>query len=156
MKIKEWLEGMDYHFLQGNPETDVEEVVYDSRKAKAGAVFVCMKGANVDSHDFCRQVYEAGVRVFVTEHPVELPEDASVIQVENGRRALALLSAARFGHPAYRMITIGVTGTKVKTTTTHMIRAILEGGWEKVGRIGINGVLLVGVAEPPRKPTPGS
>ena len=52
MKIKEWLEGMDYHFLQGNPETDVEEVVYDSRKAKAGAVFVCMKGANVDSHDF--------------------------------------------------------------------------------------------------------
>ena len=156
MKIKEWLEGMDYHFLQGNPETDVEEVVYDSRKAKAGAVFVCMKGANVDSHDFCRQVYEAGVRVFVTEHPVELPEDASVIQVENGRRALALLSAARFGHPASMMITIGVTGTKGKTTTTHMIRAILEAAGEKVGMIGTNGVYFGGVAEPTRNTTPES
>ena len=156
MKIRDWLEGMDFQLLQGSLETGAEEVIYDSRKAAAGTVFVCMKGANVDSHDFCRQVYDNGGRVFVTEHPVELPEDAAVIQVENGRRALALLSAARFGHPARQMITIGVTGTKGKTTTTHMIRAILEAAGEKVGMIGTNGVYFGGVAEPTRNTTPES
>ncbi len=156
MRINEWLAGLDYRLLSGSTEAEVEEVVYDSRKAGPGAVFVCMEGTNVDSHDFCRQVYAAGTRVFVTDRPVELPADASVIQVENGRKALALLSAARFGHPASRLVTIGVTGTKGKTTTTHMIRAILEAAGEKTGMIGTNGVYFDGVEEPTRNTTPES
>lgn len=156
MKMIDWLKGLDYRILQGDPDVEVEDVIYDSRKGGPGRVFVCMRGANVDSHEFCSQVYEAGGRVFVTERAVSLPQDAAVIQVENGRRALALLSAARFGYPASRMVTIGVTGTKGKTTTTHMIRAILEAAGEKVGMIGTNGAYFAGVAEPTRNTTPES
>ncbi len=156
MTVKDWLEELDYKVLQGCPETEVSEVVYDSRRACPGSVFVCMKGARIDSHSFCSQVYEAGTRVFVVEDPVSLPEDAVILQVENGRRALALLSAARFGFPARRMITIGVTGTKGKTTTTHMIKAILEACGKKVGMIGTNGAYFGDTFEPTRNTTPES
>lgn len=156
MTVKDWLGELAYQVLQGDLEQEVKEVVYDSRKACPGSVFVCMKGARNDSHRFCGQVYEAGTRVFVTEDPVSLPEDAAVIQVENGRKALAVLSAARFGFPARKMITIGVTGTKGKTTTTHMIQAILEACGKKVGMIGTNGAYFAGISEPTRNTTPES
>ena len=76
------------------------------------------------------------------EQPEGLPEDVTVIRVENGRNALALLSAARFGYPAGKMVTIGVTGTKGKTTTTYMIKSILEACGKKVGLIGTNGAVI--------------
>ena len=126
MKLKSWLKELPYTLLQGSLETEVDEVVYDSRKAAPGTVFVCMRGANVDSHTFIPDVVEKGAPVLVVEHPVEAPENVTVIQVENGRNALSLLSAARFDYPARKMTAIGVTGTKGKTTTTYMIKAILE------------------------------
>ncbi|MDO5416722.1 MAG: UDP-N-acetylmuramoyl-L-alanyl-D-glutamate--2,6-diaminopimelate ligase [Lachnospiraceae bacterium] len=156
MILNNWLQDVRFELLQGSTDAEVSEVVYDSRKAGPGAVFVCMKGANVDSHDFCAQVYEAGTRVFLVEHAVSLPEDAVILKVENGREALALLSAARFDYPARKMVTIGVTGTKGKTTTTHMIKAILEAAGKKVGMIGTNGAYFAGVAEPTRNTTPES
>lgn len=140
--LKDWLEGLTYTLLQGDLETEVGEVIYDSRKAAPGAVFVCMSGSKVDSHKFIPQVLQAGVRVLVTEHPVEVPEDVTVVQTENGREALALLSAARFGHPSRKLLMIGVTGTKGKTTTTHMIRKIMEMSGKKTGMIGTNGVYI--------------
>lgn len=156
MMFKDWLEDIRCQVLQGSLEAEVSEVVYDSRKACPGAVFVCMAGSRVDSHAFCPQVYEAGVRVFVAERPITLPEDATVVMVENGREALAHISAARFGFPDRKMITIGVTGTKGKTTTTHMIKTILEACGKKVGMIGTNGVYFPGTFEPTRNTTPES
>lgn len=156
MVFKDWLEDIRCQVLQGSLETEVSEVVYDSRRACEGAVFVAMAGSRVDSHEFCSQVYTAGVRVFVTERPVSLPEDATVVLVENGREALAHLSAARFGFPARKMITIGVTGTKGKTTTTHMIKAALTSCGKKVGMIGTNGVSFPGTFETTRNTTPES
>ena len=93
-----------------------------------------------------RDRLKAGVTVLVTERPVEEELKASglsgeelnkitVVMVEEGRHALALLSAARFGHPTKKLVMIGVTGTKGKTTTTHMIRAILQAAGKKVGMI---------------------
>ena len=70
MKIQEWLEGLPCTLQQGSLDTEVTEVVYDSRKAEPGAVFVCMKGTRMDSHDFIPQVLEKGVKVLVTERPV--------------------------------------------------------------------------------------
>ncbi|MCI8948771.1 MAG: UDP-N-acetylmuramoyl-L-alanyl-D-glutamate--2,6-diaminopimelate ligase [Lachnospiraceae bacterium] len=156
MVLKDWIRELNCQLLQGSLDTEVEEVVYDSRKACPGAVFVCMKGARTDSHKFCSQVYEAGARVFVVEEPLELPKDAVMLQVENGRKALAALSAARFGYPDRTMVTIGVTGTKGKTTTVHMIKAILEACGKRVGMIGTNGVSFAGVWEPTRNTTPES
>ena len=156
MMFKDWLEDIRCQVLQGSLEVQVSEVVYDSRKACPGAVFVCMAGSRVDSHEFCSQVYAAGVRVFVTERPIALPADATVVMVENGREALAHISAARFGFPDRKMVTIGVTGTKGKTTTTHMIKTILEACGKKVGMIGTNGVYFPGTFEPTRNTTPES
>ncbi len=156
MKIQEWLKGLSYTIQQGSLEQEAAEVVYDSRKAEPGAVFICMKGTRVDSHKFIPQVIEAGVKVLVTEHEVEAPEDVTVLVVEDGREALARLSAARFGYPAERMTMIGVTGTKGKTTTTHMIKAILETAGKKTGMIGTNGVFIGEERYPTINTTPES
>ena len=142
MTIKDWLEGLSYKLVQGSLDVEVNEVVYDSRKAAPGAVFVCMKGTKIDSHDFVGQVTDAGVKVLVTEHAVEAPADVTVVETANGREALALLSAARFGYPSRKLTMIGVTGTKGKTTTTHMIKTILETAGKKTGMIGTNGVYI--------------
>lgn len=142
MIVKEWLKQLEYKLLQGNLEQEVADVVYDSRKAAPGVVFVCMKGTRNDSHDFIPEVLAAGVTVLVTEHQVEVPAEVTVIRVHNGREALAGLSAARFGYPAGRMMMIGVIGTKGKTTTTHMIKAIMEAAGKKTGMIGTNGVYI--------------
>lgn len=156
MRIKEWLEELEYQLQQGSLDTEVDEVVYDSRKAGPGAVFICMKGTKVDSHDFIPGVLEAGTKVLVTERDVTVPEDVTVIRVKQGREALARLSAARFGYPARKMTMIGVTGTKGKTTTTHMIRAILEAAGEKTGMIGTNGVSVGEHHYPTMNTTPES
>ena len=86
MTIKDWLEGLSYKLVQGSLDVEVNEVVYDSRKAAPGAVFVCMKGTKIDSHDFIPQVTEAGVKVLVTEHPVETPEDVTVVETKTEER----------------------------------------------------------------------
>ncbi len=156
MIIKDWLEGLDYVLLQGSLDSEVREVVYDSRKAAPKAAFICMKGTRTDSHDFIPQVVEAGVDVLVVERAVKAPEHVTVIRVENGREALAVLSAARFGNPSRKLLMIGVTGTKGKTTTTHMIKAILEAAGKKTGMIGTNGVYIGGEHYPTVNTTPES
>ena len=156
MKLKSWLKELPYTLLQGSLETEVDEVVYDSRKAAPGTVFVCMRGTNVDSHTFIPDVVEKGAPVLVVEHPVEAPENVTVIQVENGRNALSLLSAARFDYPARKMTAIGVTGTKGKTTTTYMIKAILEAAGQKTGLIGTNGAVIGENHYPTKNTTPES
>jgi len=156
MKFKEWLKDLNYEVLQGSLDKDVDEIVYDSRKAREGAVFVCMKGTKVDSHEFIPAVVEAGVKVLVMEEKVSVPEGVTAIYVHNAREALALLSAARFGYPAEKMVTIGVTGTKGKTTTTHMIKTILESCGKKVGMIGTTGIVIGDVVTPTKNTTPES
>lgn len=167
MKIKSWLNELDYKLVRGSLEAEADEVIYDSRKAAPGAVFVCMAGTKVDSHRFIPDVLRAGVRILVTERPVEEElassglsgeeqEGITILQTADGRRALALLSAARFGYPARRMVTIGVTGTKGKTTTTHMIKGILESAGKKVGLIGTTGIVIGDTVTPTRNTTPES
>lgn len=156
MKLREWLKELKYELQQGNLDEEVNEVVYDSRKAAEQSVFVCMRGANVDSHKFIPDVLLKGVRVLVTEEFIEAPEHITVLKVENGRNALSLLSAARFGYPARKMTSIGVTGTKGKTTSTYMIKAILEAAGEKTGLIGTNGAIIGDDCFPTMNTTPES
>ena len=167
MIFRDWLKELDYTLLQGSVDVETEDVIYDSRKAAPGKVFVAMKGIRVDGHSFIPQVLKAGVRVLVTERPVEeelknsgLSEEelkqVTVVMVEEGRHALALLSAARFDHPAKKLVMIGVTGTKGKTTTTHMIRAILLAAGKKVGMIGTTGTVIGDVVTPTLNTTPES
>ena len=156
MKLREWLSELEYELIQGNLEEEVREVVYDSRKAEPGCVFVCMRGANIDSHRFIPDVVSRGCRVIVCEEKPDVPAEITVLRVADGRDALAHLSAARFGYPARKMTTIGVTGTKGKTTTTYMIKSILEACGQKTGLIGTNGIVIGDEHTPTENTTPES
>ncbi|MCM1154450.1 MAG: UDP-N-acetylmuramoyl-L-alanyl-D-glutamate--2,6-diaminopimelate ligase [Roseburia sp.] len=143
-KLRDLLEHIEYRCLGGSLDVEVGDVVYDSRKASAGSLFVCIEGANVDGHDFAAQVVEAGAKVLVVRKEVKLPKDveATLIQVEDTRYALAFLSAAWFDHPAKRLKVIGITGTKGKTTTTYLVKSILEQAGRRVGLIGTIEVII--------------
>ena len=154
MKFREWLEELEYDVISGNLDIEVEDVIYDSRKARENVVFVCTKGTKIDSHEFIPDVVKAGVKALVVECQAEIPDGVTAIRVHSSREALALLSAARFGRPQEKMITIGVTGTKGKTTTTHMIKAILESCGKKVGMIGTTGIVIGSEVTPTMNTTP--
>lgn len=154
MKLRELLDGLEYQCPSGL-ETEIRDIVYDSRKAGPGDLFVCLKGAASDGHKYARQAVENGAAAVVAEHEVDAG-GCPVVIVENTRRALAYLSAAYFHHPADRIRVIGVTGTKGKTTTAHMIRAILERAGIRTGLIGTIGVAIGDRIIPTENTTPES
>lgn len=135
-KLKDLLEHLDYQCLQGTTDKEITSVVYDSRKVEPGSLFLCIKGAVSDGHAYAKEVAEKGASVLVVQDAVEIPEDVTVIQVENSRYAMACISAAWFDHPAKKLKTIGITGTKGKTTTTYLVKSILENAGHKTGLIG--------------------
>lgn len=136
MKLTNLLERLEYTCIQGSVEREITAVTADSRKVTPGSLFICIRGAVVDGHTFASSVAEKGAAVLVVEEPVDVPSDVTVLQVENTRYAMALISCAYFGHPAEKLRTIGITGTKGKTTTTYMVKSILENAGHKVGLIG--------------------
>lgn len=136
MTIKHLLEKLEYTCVQGNLEKEITAVVYDSRKVIPGCLFICIEGANFDGHSVAGEVAEKGATVLVTNKPIEVNSEVTVVQVENTRYAMAFISAAWFGHPAKKLKTIGITGTKGKTTTTYLVKSILENAGLKVGLIG--------------------
>ncbi len=134
--LTQLLERLEYECLQGSMEKEITDLVYDSRKVTPDSLFVCIKGTAVDGHGFAAEVAEKGAAALVVSEEVTVPETVTVIKVKDTRYALALLSAAYFDYPAEQLKVIGITGTKGKTTTTYMVKSILEGAGYKVGLIG--------------------
>lgn len=137
-RCEELLKGITYECIKGTVCREVSEVVYDSRKIVKDCLFICICGYNTDGHDFAREAADKGAAVLVVQKEVELPggSDVTVIRVEDTRYAMAFISAAYFGHPADRLKVIGITGTKGKTTTTYLIKSILESAGYKTGLVG--------------------
>ena len=133
---------MSYTMLQGNLDQEITELVYDSRKAVPGCVFVCMTGAVTDGHNYLPDVIARGAAAVIVTREVNVPRHVTVLRVENSRLALAELAAAWFGHPADTLTTIGITGTKGKTTTTYMMRQMMEHAGLKTGLIGTIEVII--------------
>lgn len=142
MRLLELVYRMNYILRQGTLDREISGVVYDSRKAVPGCVFVALPGAVADGHDFIPEAVALGAAAVVAERAVPLPPGVTLLEVTDGREALAELAAAWFGHPAERLVTVGITGTKGKTTTTTMLRAILEESGRPAGLIGTVGVEL--------------
>ncbi|MDD3368082.1 MAG: UDP-N-acetylmuramoyl-L-alanyl-D-glutamate--2,6-diaminopimelate ligase [Lachnospiraceae bacterium] len=136
--LKDYLENLSYSCIRGTDTIQVGEVVFDSRKVTKDCVFICIEGANFDGHDAAAEVVQKGAAALIVSKDVEVDTDAAVtvVKVENTRYAMAFISAAYFGHPADRMKVIGVTGTKGKTTTTYLVKSILEQAGHKVGLVG--------------------
>ena len=136
MQLTKLLERVKYECIRGSIDVDVKDVVNDSRKVREGSLFFCIKGAVRDGHEYAGEVVEKGARVLVVQDEVKVSADVTVIKVEDSRYAMALISAAYFDYPAEKMKVIGITGTKGKTTTTYMVKSILESAGHKVGLIG--------------------
>ena len=156
MKLTQLLERLKYEIIQGSDEIEVTELINDSRKVTEGSVFVCISGAVSDGHTYVKEVAEKGAAAVVVEKEVEAPEGVTVIRVDDTRYALALMSAAYFGYPADKLKVIGITGTKGKTTTTYMVKSILEGVGHKVGLIGTIEAIIGDETIPANNTTPES
>ena len=156
MKVSSLLERLEYTCCQGSVEQEVSTVEYDSRKVIENSLFICIKGAVVDGHKFVPDVVAKGAKTLVVQDDVEAPQDVTVIKVEDTRYAMAFISAAYFGHPAEQLKTIGITGTKGKTTTTYMVKSILENAGYKVGLIGTIEAIIGDEVIPAANTTPES
>lgn len=159
MKLSNLLENLDYTILQGDGDVGVLTLTSDSRKVQKGTAFVSIVGAVSDGHKYIPAVVESGASVVVVQSGSEyepVSDTVTVVEVENTRLALAMMSAAYFGHPGDRMFTIGITGTKGKTTTTYMIRNVLEACGIKTGLIGTIETIIGDESIPANNTTPES
>lgn len=156
MKLETLLKGLEYTLDGGSLETEITTLEYDSRAVKTGSLFVCLTGFRTDGHAYIPAALESGAAALVVEREVDAPAGVAVVRVADSRKALALLSAAWFGHPADKLTVIGLTGTKGKTTTAHMLKAILEAAGHKVGMIGTIGSVIAGEKAKTKNTTPES
>lgn len=139
MKLQDLLKGVAVLESTAAPDTEINEVRYDSRAVRPGDLFVAIRGYATDGHQYIGKALEQGAAAIVCE---EAPAGTPAVVVENARRALAEIAANRFGHPADSMVMLGVTGTNGKTTTTYLVKHMLEDAGHKVGLIGTNQNLI--------------
>ena len=144
MPLSELMDRIEYECVRGSAELAVSGVVYDSRRVEKGCLFICIKGANFDGHSFAAEAVRQGAGALVVSDDVEVPQEAEVtiLRVADTRYAMAFISAAWFGHPAEKLKTIGITGTKGKTTSTYLVKSILENAGFRVGLIGTIEVII--------------
>lgn len=141
-KLRDLLDKLDYVVVKGSLDVEISSIQMDSRKVTEGALFFCISGFKVDGHTFVEDVVTKGARVLIIEKDIDLGKidainkQVTVIKVKDSRYAMAFISAAYYDYPADKLKVIGITGTKGKTTTTYMVKSILEAAGYKVGLIG--------------------
>lgn len=140
MKIIDLLKDIDYELIKGNLFDDIIDIAYDTRKVIPGSLFVAITGTQVDGHSFINDAIIKGANTIIVEKDILVDANVNIIKINNTRKGLSQLSANFFGHPENKLTTIAITGTKGKTTTSWMIKSILEKDNKKVGVIGTNGV----------------
>ena len=141
MDVKKTLIGLEGLKVKGNLDIDVKGIESNSKNVKEGYMFVAIKGFSVDGHQYINSAIENGATVIVIEEGCNtklfsIPENITIIMAKDTREALAICSSNFYGNPSKKFKLIGVTGTKGKTTTTFMIKEILEKAGKKVGLIG--------------------
>ena len=141
MELKKVLIGIDDLKAKGNLDIEIEGLDSNSKNIKKGYMFIAIKGFSVDGHKYIEDAVNAGAKVVLVEEgydlkSIKLPEDVTLIMTKDTRKALAICSCNFYDNPSRKFKLIGVTGTKGKTTTTFMIKSILEKAGYKVGLIG--------------------
>ena len=126
--------------LEIRGDCEIAELSMDSRRKREGGLFFCVSGARFDAHDFAPQAVEQGAAALVVSHFLAL--DVPQVRVRNVRAAMSPMAAAFFGHPDREMRLLGITGTKGKTTTSYLVKAIMEQAGHKVGLIGTTGNMI--------------
>lgn len=165
--LGELLGGLRHRLITGSEDIDISSVVYDSRKACAGSLFVCVRGFVTDAHSYLPQVLERGVSAVMIQDDQTLYDEeqlkimaeakgAAIIAAASTRRGLAHVSSAFFSHPSDTLRMLGITGTKGKTTTTYMIRDIFEKAGKSTGLIGTVANIVAGDVRQADRTTPES
>ena len=152
MELKKVLLGLKDLKAKGNLDIDITGLESNSKNIKPGYMFIAIKGFSVDGHEFINDAIKAGAKAVIVQEgcdlkSIRLPADVTLIMAKDTREALAICSCNFYGNPSKKFKLIGVTGTKGKTTTTFMIKEILEKAGYKVGLIGtiatyINGKMI--------------
>ncbi len=141
MELKKILVGIEGIKARGNLDLDIKSIENNSKEVKEGYMFVAIKGFSTDGHQFVESAIKNGASCVMLEEgcdfkSLNIPESVTVLMVKDTRAALAVCSSNFYGNPSAQLKLIGVTGTKGKTTTTFMIKEILEKAGKKVGLIG--------------------
>lgn len=141
MELRAIISGIEGLKAKGNLDINIESVEYDSRKVEEGGMFIAIKGFSTDGHEYIKKAIENGAKVIMVQEDAKLnkqdfTDDITIIVAPNTRIALAKIACNFYKNPSKKMRIIGVTGTKGKTTTTFMIKDILEKHGQKVGLIG--------------------
>lgn len=152
MKWNEWLVAAGYEPV--GRDFEVTGLQYDSRLAEEGCVFFCIRGEASDGHKFAQMAVDKGAAALVCEE--ELPIDVPQLIVEDSRLALAYLAEAWYGFPHKDLKIIGVTGTNGKTTTTHLVKHILDAAGKKTALMGTNHIIIGDDVFPATHTTPDS
>ena len=152
MKLEKILQGISDLKLKGDLNTDISGIESNSKNVKSGFLFIAIKGFTVDGHKYIQSAIENGATAVMVQEgcdlkSIKIPSGITVIMAKDTRYALAIVSSNFYGNPSRKFKLIGVTGTKGKTTTTFMIKEILEKAGKKVGLVGtiatyINGKML--------------
>lgn len=158
MKVFELVKDFEYEVINGELNREISTLVSDNRELTKDCVFVCIEGANFDGHSVVNDAFKCNAAAVIVMKNVEVPENinTAVIKVKDTREALALSSAAYFSYPTKEIKVIGVTGTKGKTTTTYLIKSILENAGYKVGLIGTIETIIGDEHVPSKNTTPES
>lgn len=141
MELKKILIGLEGIKAKGSVDIEIKGIEKNSKEIKEGFMFVAIKGFSTDGHQYVENAIENGAIAVMVEEgcdikSLNIPENVTILMVKNTREALAICSSNYYGNPSAQLKLIGVTGTKGKTTTTFMIKEILEKSGKKVGLIG--------------------
>lgn len=143
MELKSILSGLEGLKVKGNLDINVNEIRNSSNQVENGDMFVAIDGFDTDGHKYISEAIKKGAKVImaqtdkVTKETIkELPDDVTIILAPNTRHAIAICACNFYKNPSEKLKLIGVTGTKGKTTTTFMIKSVLEKQGLKVGLIG--------------------
>ena len=137
-------------------DVPITGLAHDSRVIRPGDAFFCYPGAVTDGHRYIPAALDAGAAALVVENADQIPPGTPAIVVPDGRLALAEAADSFYGHPSGRLLTVGVTGTKGKTTTTYLVRAVLEAAGLPTGLLGTVNYIVAGRPEPIQRTTPES
>lgn len=141
MNLKEVLIGLEGLKARGNIDIEIEGIAFNSKEVKENYLFVAIKGFETDGHKYVEEALGKGAKAILIEEGCDLkslniPNDIAIVMARDTREALAIISCNYYKNPSNKLKLIGITGTKGKTTTTYMIKEILEKAGKKVGLIG--------------------
>lgn len=147
MELKKIVLGLEGIKAKGNLDIEIEGIENNSKEIKKGYMFVAIKGFQADGHNYVESAIENGAIAVMVEEGCDLkslkiPDNVTILMVKNTREALAICACNFYKNPSSKFKLIGVTGTKGKTTTTFMIKKILQNAGKKVGLVGTIGSFI--------------